>query len=149
MPSSSCVRTLFNCCIGNLLLEAGDLSLGIQLAQACGERGDLNVVLVLRLLGLDLGAQGLGRGDLGLGAKGEVEEGKRNLETEADVVGREVVVIGAVAVQLVGVVVVDGAESDLRTAPGQVVPLCLKLLGARQGVRGFECRGGCAALRPR
>ena len=36
---------------------------------------------------------------------------------EAEVVRREVLVIGAVVVQLVGVVVIDGSEADLRPAP--------------------------------
>ena len=69
-----CVSTRLQLLVGDLLLQAGDLGLGIQFAQAAGERGDLDIVLALGLLGLDLGAQGLGGGDLGLGAQGEVEE---------------------------------------------------------------------------
>ena len=124
--------------IGNLLLQAGDLGLRIQFAQAAGKGGDLNIVLVLGLLGFDFGAQGLGRRNLGFGAKREVEEGNRDLEAEADVVGREVLVIGAVAVQLVGVVVVDSSEADLRTAPCQVVAAGFNLLGARERRGGFN-----------
>ena len=75
---------------------------------------------------------------LGLGAEGEVEEGNRDLKAEADVVGGEVFVVGAVAVQLVGVVVVDGAESDERALPGKVVSFGLELLGPRKGASGLD-----------
>ncbi len=83
---------------------------------------------LLCLFGLNLGAQGFGCGDLGLGANGEVEEREVDLDAEADVVGSEVAVISAVTIQLVGVVVVDGSETDLRTAPCEVVAVGFKLL---------------------
>ena len=63
----------FQLLVGNLLLEAGDLRLGIQLAQASSEFGDLDVVLALRLLGLGLRAQGVGRGFSGFGVEPNVE----------------------------------------------------------------------------
>ena len=46
---------------GNLLFQAGDFCLGIQLAQARRQLADLNVILLLSLLGLHFGAKGLGR----------------------------------------------------------------------------------------
>ncbi len=103
---------------------------------------DLNVILLLCLLGLNLGAQRLGGRDLGLCANGKVEKGNRNLETETDVVRSEVVVIGAVTVQLIGVVVIDGAEPDRWAAPRQIVSLCLQQSGARQRICGLNAGKG-------
>ncbi len=55
--------------IGDLLFQTGDLRQRIQFAQAAGERGDLNVILPLGLLGFDRGAQRLGRRLLGFGVE--------------------------------------------------------------------------------
>ena len=46
--------------VGNLLLQAGDLGLRIKFAQARAKLRDLNVVLLLRLLRLNSGAQRFG-----------------------------------------------------------------------------------------
>ena len=75
--------------VGDLLLQTGDLGQSIQLAQVAGERGNLNVVLLLGLLGFDRGAQRFGRGLPCLGATAKIEERKLNLESRAEVVGRD------------------------------------------------------------
>jgi hypothetical protein len=68
--------------MGDLLLEAGNLRLGVQFAQAAGEFGDLNLVLPLRLFGLDRGSERLGRRLLGLGAMPKSKSGIRNENPE-------------------------------------------------------------------
>jgi hypothetical protein len=115
--------------VGDLLLQARDFGQSVQFAKAAGERGDLDVVLPLGLLFFDLGAERFRCSDLCLGTQGKVEKGNRDLDAKTNVVGSEVPIVITVAVQLVGVVVVDGAESELGPAPRQIVSLRLEQLG--------------------
>ena len=79
----------FELLAGDLLFEAGDFRLGIQLAQRAGEAGDLDLVLLLRLLGFNFGAQGVGRGLFCLGMETCVDDRDPNGETGAEIVGRK------------------------------------------------------------
>ena len=72
---------------GDLLLEAGNLGLRIEFAQARGQFRDLNIVLALCLLGLNPGAQRLGRGFFGFGVEAGVEYRDVDGEPGAEVVG--------------------------------------------------------------
>ena len=74
--------TLFNCSLAICCFRLA-ISACASSSRRLRQFGDLNIVLSLCLLGLDLGAQGLGRGDLGFGANGKVEEGNRNLENQS------------------------------------------------------------------
>ena len=72
---------------GDLLLEAGDLGLRIEFAQARGQFGDLNIVLLLCLFGLNPGAKRLGCGFFGFGVEAGVEYRDADREPGAEVIG--------------------------------------------------------------
>ena len=113
----------------DLLFEASDFGLGVEFAKVACERCDLDVVLIPSLFGFSFGAKGVGGGLPGDIVACKVEERKLELQTEADVIGSEVLVVGGVAVEFVGVVVVDGSESYLKMVGSELVAVCFDLLG--------------------
>ena len=75
--------------VGDLLFQAGNFGLGVKFAQRAVERGNLDVVLLLSLLGLDLCAQCFGGRLLGLVARAPIEQRDADRKSGAEVVGRQ------------------------------------------------------------
>ncbi len=120
LPSSICASTLFNCLVGDLLLQAGNLGLRIQFAQARAQLRDLHIVLLLRLLGLDPRAQRVGSRCAQFGVKPGIKDRNLDGETGAEVVGGkrfQRIKVTLDVVQQRRVAVVNKAEADFGQQP--------------------------------